>query len=403
MVKTAHKSFMVLLWIGYIALAYFLSLHGRFGLIDFRVYFNSAMMLLQGQNPYQGLSNYLYPPLLAQLLMPLAAHLSIETAWIVWFAFNVLLIWGTIWLLNRYVPPAKRSLMGLIPVLYWAFLEALIVGQVTIILMALFAVAWVAVKEDRPRLAGVFLAFAAWLKLYPLLLIIYFVWKQNWRVAISAAVSLILLLAAQIIISGTMPFLDMLPVLFTLSSEGQVYLASANSSVFGFTSQLFEAQNIVQPLLISPTVYLLSRVGLTLGIFGLTFYAASRSPAHVIHSTPDKRFDLEYAAVITTALLLSPTLWVSGMPPLALVYFLLWHSRPQGKEGRRIGWFCLAACLLITMYYVFIIGYSPNPPQSGLLLSFGFYTILATWGLIVYLLLRPHTLCSVTKLQSSET
>lgn len=386
MFRTIRWALIALLWSGYIYLAYFLSIHSRFGLVDFRVYYNSARMLLEGQNPYHGLLNYLYPPLLAQILMPLASVTTMETAWVVWFAFNVLVVWGTIWLLIRYVPSPQRWLVWLMPVLFWAFLEAMVVGQVTIILMALFAFAWAAVKEDRPGIAGAILAFAAWLKLYPLLFIAYFVWKRNWRLVASAAVWGVVLAVAQIAISGTTPFSEMIPVLTTLSNEGQVYLASANASVFGFASQLFEDNAIVQPLVVSPFAYLISRIGLTIGILAGTFYRAAQSPVHSPNHPPDKRFNLEYGLVLVSALLISPTLWVSGMPPLALAYFLLWHSRPRGRQGRYVGWFSLMACLILTFYYVFIIGYSPDPPQSGLLLSFGFYTILATWGLMAYLL-----------------
>jgi hypothetical protein len=391
MFRTIRWALIALLWTGYLYLAYFLSVHGRFGLVDFRVYYNSARMLVEGQNPYQGLLNYLYPPLLAQLLMPLASATTMETAWIIWFAFNVLVMWGTIGLLNRYVSASKRWLVWLMPVLFWAFLEALVVGQVTIILMALFAFAWAAAKENRPGIAGAILAFAAWLKLYPVLFIIYFAWKRNWMLVGSAAIWVVALALVQIAISGTTPFFEMIPVLSTLSNEGQVYLASANASVFGFASQLFEDNAIVQPLSISPAAYLISRIGLTIGILAGTFYCAAQSPAHWPNRPLDNRFNLEYALVLTCALLLSPTLWVSGMPPLALVYFLLWHSRPPGRKGRYIGWFSLIACMTLTVYYFFIIGYSPDPPQSGLLLSFGFYTILLTWGLMAYLLLRERT------------
>lgn len=397
MFKTIRWGFIGLLWTGYLALAFFLSQNGRFGLVDFRVYFNSAGMLLDGITPYHGLLNYLYPPLLAQLLMPLAAYLSMESAWLLWFVVNVALIFATIYLLSRYAPPAQCWLLWLIPVIYWPFLEALVVGQVTIILMALFAFAWAAVKGNRPALAGALLAFAAWLKLYPILFIVYFLWKRNWRLVISAAIWGIILAVVQIAISGAEPFTDMMGVLFTLSSEGQTYLASANASVFGFTSQLFEQHEVVQPLVVSQTAYLISRIGLTLGILGATLYTVSR-PTHDVACSQDSTFDLEYALILIIALLLSPTLWVSGMPPLALVYFLLWKSRPRGQAGRLTAWFCLVACIVTTLYYVYIIGYTPDPPQSGLVLSFGFYTILATWGLIIYLL-RSRTFQTTSAVQ----
>jgi hypothetical protein len=64
-------------------------------------------------------------------------------------------------------------------------------------------------------------------------------------------------------------------------------------------------------------------------------------------------------------------------------------ARPQNQReswSLSAGFFALAIDLLV--YDLYITGYSPDPPQSGLILSFGFYTILATWGVIVYQLLR---------------
>ena len=53
-------------------------------------------------------------------------------------------------------------------------------------------------------------------------------------------------------------------------------------------------------------------------------------------------------------------------------------------------WFVVSACLVLSIYWLFVTGYSGNPPQSGLLVSFGFYTVLMTWSVNAILLRRQH-------------
>lgn len=366
-----------LLWIGVLAIIYVMIAYGRWSVVDFKTYYDAATALRDGGSPYLVSPNapYRYPPIVAQLLMPLTAF-SFPVAAFIWCALNLLATVGTIRLLSRFTPPRERWALWLIPPLFWAFLEAAVVGQVTIILMALIALAWAARKTERPRLAGALLALAAWIKLFPALLILYFAWKRDWRVVWGAAAAGLALLLAQLLISGVGPMIEMINAVFLLSAGGEAWMLQRNSSILGFTEQLFSANPLVVPLFVNPPLAALSRIALTgallLGLLWLTYPRRGDSPA-------SGRFDLEYALVILTSHLIAPTFWIAGMPPLALVYFLLWRNRPRGRRGRWIAWFCLFAPLTFTVYDFFITAYTPDRPMSGLIVAFGFYTAMATW------------------------
>ncbi|MCC6803046.1 MAG: DUF2029 domain-containing protein [Anaerolineae bacterium] len=364
------------LWIAFVGLAWFMSQNGKFGATDFEVYYRAARLLIDGKPLYNGTVDmvYLYPPLLAQLLIPLA-QLSVETAWTVWLGFNALLLVGITAALSRNL--RQRYWLWLITPIFLPALEALYIGQVTIILYTLFAGGWRAVKRDQHALAGALLALATWVKVYPVIVLAYFVWKRDWRVVGGAVVAGIALLALQFAISGAAPLTDMFDVLFALTNSEQAHLIVANASVHGFTAQLFQSYPNVTALLVSPTLYAISRIALTVGVIGGLLYATARSVD----------FDLQYGLAVITALLLSPTLFPTSMPPVLLTYFLLLRSRPT----KRMIWFCTLACVTLSLYWLYVLGYSNDWRVSGLLLSFGFYTVVATWGVNFVLLRRRQT------------
>jgi hypothetical protein len=175
--------------------------------------------------------------------------------------------------------------------------------------------------------------------------------------------------------------IGMFDVLFSLTNSGQGLLIAANASVYGFTSQLFEPYANVAPLVISHALYLISRGLLTVGLVGGLFYVRAR----------DNDFDLEYGLALLTALLLSPTLFPAGMAPVLLTYSLLLRRRPT----KRMVWFCTLACVVLSLFWLYVIGYRGDPPLHALLLSFGFYTLMATWGVNAYLLRQRQAVALV--------
>lgn len=366
----------IALWAAFIGLAWFMSQASNSGLADFRVYYEAAHTLNRGMPLYRGSEGmvYLYPPLTAQLLMPLASQFTFETAYSLWFIFNILLLIGSVALISQH---SSHSLwLWVMTPLFLPILQALAIGQVTIVLLALFAGTWIAIQRELRELAGSLLALAAWIKVFPAFVILYFLWRRDWQVVRGAIISSIVLGFLQIGISGISPMLEMPTVLFSLSSTGQDVLVAVNASPLGFASQLFEAHPNVSPLFVSPMLYTFTRLILTLTLVGGFFY--------LTRSSQTRSFDLEYALALLTALLLSPTLFPTSMPPVLLTYFLLLRNQPT----KPILWFCTIACTILSLYWLHMVGYASEWRTSGVLLSFGFYTLFATWCVIAYRLSR---------------
>ncbi|GAB4527309.1 MAG: hypothetical protein OHK0046_44980 [Anaerolineae bacterium] len=361
----------------------------RYDLSAYDVYHESAEDLIEGEDIYQGTRGwiYLYPPFMAQVLMPVAYLVDDETGGLLWLAFNFVLLIGTVSLLARHVPREWVKPLWVGAVLFMPIGQALYIGQVTILMLALLVGAWVAVKEDKRGLAGSMLAVAAWIKVFPGILMLYFLWKRDWRVIRGVVIAGLVILLFQIVVSGPVLMVDFFKTLFELTASGQPGVTHENNSILAFASRLFEQNPNVQHLVISPLLFNLTRTGLTIFVIGLTLFAIVRSNGSTARGKLDWRFDLEYSLVVLMILLFGGTLWISGMPPLLMMYVLIIKNANTYAHPGRIIFLLLISFLLITTFIpLMMIFLTADTP--ALLLSTGFFGVMTLWGVMVTLLLR---------------
>jgi hypothetical protein len=382
------------LWFGFAALIILAAHNNRdYGFAVFTVYENAAEAVLNDQSPYDGGTAvsawpYLYPPLLAQIIVPLIAATDHPTAALIFFALNMALLAAAAAVLSRQATPTQRRDIWLLAVFLLPIGQAIFLGQITVVMLALLAGTWAAVRDHRPGLGGALLALACWIKVYPALIVLYFVWKRDWRVVRGVAIAGIVLAALQVIISGVDIVPDFLSVLTDLAAVGQPELNFESLSILAFASRLFEANVRVHPLIISEDLFAVTRWGLTLGIAAVTFWAA-RPSLQRRAPVPRRglRFDLEFGLMVCAALLLGSTLWVSGLPPLLLVYVVILRRRDQPDAPTWLDPALLAAVVLVMLALpVVLVGSAIT--LHALILSAGFFGVVITWGLCAALLLR---------------
>ena len=176
---------------------------------DFLQYWNGASSVAAGQNPYgwlaenrpQGIHDYIYPPLPALLLAPVALVPDYPTARWLWLGLSLValglglgLIWRAsglfLWTLRE--PRRHAALMDLVALLpfgvtlQWAS-GALGFGQLTPELLLVLAGAFAAAGARRWAAAGVLVALGAWLRVFPALLGGYFLLRRHWRACLAFA------------------------------------------------------------------------------------------------------------------------------------------------------------------------------------------------------------------------
>lgn len=130
-----------------------------------------------------GLMIYIYPPLLADALLPIS-RLSVPAAEAAWRGFNYILLLLSLSLLAREAGIQFRSFhfaaLLLTGLTFFPVIEAIAVGQITIVLLTLWTLAVVSYRAEKPIITGIVVAIAVALKITPLLVLpLFLIWKDR--------------------------------------------------------------------------------------------------------------------------------------------------------------------------------------------------------------------------------
>lgn len=182
------------------ALAGFESQH----LGDFDIYLTASSELFQqGRNPYviffHEAYHYFYSVTFLVLLQPLTL-LPVWLATLIWNLTGAFLSWRLLELIRKEIPPNWLSIkqeriwcIVLFVFMFSVWLKNLHVGQVTLLMTWAMWQSWVWFKDGRHWRAGLLLAFVISLKLMPLVLIPFLIWRGKWKGLGTTAVSLVVI------------------------------------------------------------------------------------------------------------------------------------------------------------------------------------------------------------------
>jgi alpha-1,2-mannosyltransferase len=230
---------------------------------DFNVYYHAGREVVAGGDPYQhslgDWTPYIYPPLLAELIVPLAL-LPLPVAAYLWFLVNVASIVAAAWMSamlangkEPYSPtPAWRAaLAGCAVVLVLRFvLDALDLGQVNA-LVTVLAVAHVYLyARDRKALSVMALVVAVSIKLTPALLLLYHIAKFRLKFALACAALVIAVTALSFLPFGPRGGMDAFQTFWnrTVKNEqGYDFAYSGNQSLRGAIARLAGQSNESTP------------------------------------------------------------------------------------------------------------------------------------------------------------
>ena len=166
--------------------------------MDYRTWFDAGQTVLRGSEIYPHTQNFpfMYPPTCALLLAGPAFFgkpalililTSLNTmAWILCIRFSSALISET----RVQNAPVVFANFIVIPFVWSSYH----LGQPSLLLLTLMLGAFLSLRRDREILAGMLVALAAAIKAFPLLAILYFVYRRYWTAAISLVIALVILL-----------------------------------------------------------------------------------------------------------------------------------------------------------------------------------------------------------------
>jgi hypothetical protein len=294
--------------------------------------------------PGKSVLPFLYPPYVAVALAPLAA-LPYEAAFLAWLALNCVLFFSVCFSLERYAGLTGRCalLLRLGAVCSLPVFMALGLGQVSILLLALFTLAFFALRAGRDGIAGVALALALVKPAYVVPFLLVLLVRRRWRALAAFGLSTVVLALAAVPFCGLSVNVTYVRTLLTVGSwqghSGGVavrdvviapatYAAQWNHSFAGFVQLLLPSRAAL--------------VGFV-GFAGIALVYLAR----FARRDPDIEIPLGLAAIV--ALLISPHTLAYDLTILLLPVGVTLRYRRGGSVGLKT--------LLIATYVLILVGY----------------------------------------------
>ena len=322
---------------------------------DFSAYWSAAGNLLHGLSPYSAAQLagpygpqqqylYLYPPPVAAAVTPFAELFSTDyraAAWI-WLGLGLIMLIGSVLALWRserlgerfsILAGRRRWLLVAGALAFPPVVGELVLGNVHLLLLALLTVSWLGVRRGTAKgewAAGAAIGVATVIKVFPGLLVLWFLLTRRWRAAAGAAVGAAIFAVITLPVTGSQPWLDFPRVLANLSAPTDV------------------TDTLAPTVWLAPFVgFMAARVLVTVAALVLLWAVASRARARVVggHAgggrVEDGTLARSFAAAVVLSVLIAPAIYqhylallvlplilalTAGVPIrwVAIAYLLMW-------------------------------------------------------------------------------
>jgi hypothetical protein len=310
---------------------------------DFGIFDRSSRLLRDGASLYEPERDSsgatverplnLNPPHFHLVLLALTPFAPV-TAFAVWLAVSLVALVWTIALIRRALPLHVwgLALLASLIVVSPAMHSTLMTGQVGVLLLLPFTLAWLAARAGRDTAAGVWLGLCAGIKPFLLLFAVALIVQRRWRSTVAMGIAIAAMFACGAALVGVAAYADWIRQLGGVT-WAEHYM---NASLLGLLERTFSATPWGRhPLMDIPGAIRPLWVIATGTVCALT-YLSWRSTRDV-----DRLFLMTGAAM----LLVSPLGWVYYlwflMPPLAALL-----AEP-GRLSRREAWLLAIGLILL--------------------------------------------------------
>lgn len=216
---------------------------------DFRLYYLGTESVLLGKNPYEEVQGVIYPPISLVLLTPFAT-LPIKLAEDVWTIFSLIALLISIFLvlnISKTYTIRNFFIVASLAMLSFPVKFNLGMGQINLILLLLTCLSFYWYRKRLPVLAGSALAVAAALKLTPLVLILFFLKKRQWKIVLSCVVGFIVLNFLGLILLGSSATLEYWQKIFpAIPTVGNAIYY--NQALTGWLARVEIANNVARAI-----------------------------------------------------------------------------------------------------------------------------------------------------------
>jgi len=317
---------------------------------------------------------YTYPPLFAQILLPLCL-LQYQTFTAIWMILNIIAGFACIFLTFKLILREKQNNYLLLSLIVLFCLESqpfklnILYGQAHFIVYILIILSLLFFRKQEFWLSSLFLSLATFIKIFPVIFMLYFLFKKDFKYIMNFILSSLAILFLSIVAFGSKMWID---YVFYFSD---IFLKSKRT-LFSLHFNTYQNNKSLRAFLfnlIEPGAPGSSKLGLIYLIFIALFLVLS------ILAILRRKDDIIYAFSILglVAVVLSPMSWRHHYVMVVLPFFYLLFQ--YLREKRYIPF-------LILCFPVALIFYYPN--WAGF--PFSYMILFALIGLLAMLLFEPR-------------
>lgn len=268
----------------------------------------------------------LNPPPLALLMAPFGLMNYTASFW-AWSLLNLLLaIFSMLFIVKKLFQPKEKSIYFASIFLLFAYFPMFLnlYAQTGILVFFLTTLGWVAYRENKLQLVGIFLGLAFSIKLFIGLFLWLFFLRKEWRCLTLFLLTAFFVGCISMLVLGPSVYLDYYHVFAKVSW----YSASWNASLLGFFSRLFGYLHEKNHAVFYFPQLTIWCYGITVAMLSSTFIFFRKSNKKVALFC-DAEQDFAVAYTIAAMLLISPLAWIYYflllLIPAAIIFY--WNQR----------------------------------------------------------------------------
>ena len=284
-----------------------------------------SLLLPHGWQFQDGLLPYLYPPIFAALFVPIT-YIPLGFAFHVWNLISLLMLLASIKMLSNYQHRGslRNFVFSSLAVLaFFPTFEVFLNGQASFLILFILAVVYIQLSRGNEMWAGFAMGFALLKPQLVLVLALVALIQRRWRMLVSFVAVAILLTSASCAIvgvEGAIEYISLGKYIMGLN-DSYGYSPAIMPNVLGSAFRF----GLVYEILVGmkPLSWLLSAIIGTLTtivLFVFLFYCRGKE------LLKNAAFDIQYALILLTTLLITPYLFRHDLSLLVLSGFIIYAA-----------------------------------------------------------------------------
>lgn len=358
--------------------------------LDFRGFLSAGDRFIEGKFLYEDskvATNVTWPPFFAIFISPfsLISQFSLPLTQVLWYLINALLFLMTmdIWCrlfyekkMNWFVedkPHSFYSLSILIPMILIAqcVFRVFVPLQINILVLFLMSLSFLYLKEEKYCLSGFWLGLISAIKVFPVLVLPYFIYRKKFKALIICIVTGFVLTLAPILRYGLEDYIHNLQAWIQISLLGGYPLGGLNQSIYAMIGRWVASDPfaLIFQKLPAPEIGSMESI-ITLWLYRGLYLIILITFFYLLQKKNYKFLAVEAAFMIIMAMLFSPLAWRNYWVIIFPGYFVLYNLYLNNKIKDKV----LFYSIWISFFFVTVM---QVVGQSAKVLRGFFMTVLS--------------------------